>query len=53
MAELAPNLHKGVPKRTANRRTVAQALHNNSWTQDFKGARTVVGQYCSDKQEKS
>jgi hypothetical protein len=42
MAELAPNLHKAVPKRTAKRRTVAQALHNSSWTQDIKGARTVV-----------
>jgi hypothetical protein len=41
MAEIAPNLSKAVPKRTARRRTVAQALHNRSWTQDVKGARTV------------
>ena len=41
MAEMAPNLFKAVPKRTAKRRTVAQALHNRSWTQDVKGARTV------------
>jgi hypothetical protein len=41
MAEIAPNLFKAVPKRTARRRTVAQALHNRSWTQDVKGARTV------------
>jgi hypothetical protein len=40
MAEIAPNLFKIVPKRTA-KRTVAQALHNRSWVQDIKGARTV------------
>ena len=42
MAEIAPNLFKAVPNRTAKRRTVAQALHHNSWVQDIKGARTVV-----------
>jgi hypothetical protein len=40
MAEIAPNLFKSVLKRTA-KRTVAQALHNRSWVQDIKGARTV------------
>ena len=41
MAEIAPNLLKTVKKRTAKRRTVAQALHNRSWVQDIKGAHTV------------
>jgi hypothetical protein len=41
MAEIAPNLLKAVQKRTAKRRTVAQALHNRSWVQDIKGACTV------------
>jgi hypothetical protein len=41
MAEIAPNLLKAVQKRTAKRRTVAQALHNRSWVQDIKGVRTV------------
>ena len=41
MAEIAPNLFKTIQKRTTKRRTVAQALHNRSWVQDIKGARTV------------
>jgi hypothetical protein len=41
MAEIAPNLLKAVPKRTAKSRTVAQALHNICWVHDIKGARTV------------
>jgi len=41
VAEIAPNLFSAVQKRTAKRRTVAQALHNRSWVQDIRGARTV------------
>jgi hypothetical protein len=41
VAEIAPNLFNAVQKRTAKRRTVAQALHNRSWVQDIRGARTV------------
>ena len=41
MVEIAPNLFNAVQKRTAKRRTVAQALHNRSWVQDIRGARTV------------
>jgi hypothetical protein len=41
LAEIAPNLFKTVQKRTTKRRTVAQALHNRTWVQDIKGARTV------------
>jgi hypothetical protein len=40
LAEIAANLFKAVPKQTA-KRIVAQALHNRSWAQDIKGARTV------------
>ena len=41
VAEIAPNLFNAIQKRTAKRRTVAQALHNRSWVQDIWGARTV------------
>ena len=41
LAELAPNLFNAVPKRTAKRRTVAQALQNRKWVDDIRGARTV------------
>jgi hypothetical protein len=41
LAELAPNLFNAVPKRTAKRRTVAQALQNRSWVNDIRGALTV------------
>jgi len=39
--ELAPNLIKAIPKRSLNRRTVAEALNNRRWVADIKGARTV------------
>ena len=39
--ELAPNLIKAFPKRSLNRRTVAEALNNRRWVADIKGARTV------------
>ena len=41
MAEVAPNLFKTVSKRTAKRRTVAQALQNISWVRDINGALTM------------
>ncbi|CAN6231704.1 unnamed protein product [Urochloa humidicola] len=41
VAELAPNLFSAVPKRTAKRRTIAQALQNLCWVDDIKGALTV------------
>jgi hypothetical protein len=41
MAEVAPNLFRTVLKRTAKRRTVAQALQNRSWVRDINGALTV------------
>ncbi|WVZ54094.1 LOW QUALITY PROTEIN: hypothetical protein U9M48_004954 [Paspalum notatum var. saurae] len=41
-AEVAPDSIKLVPKRTVKQRTVAQALNNNSWARDIKGALTVT-----------
>jgi hypothetical protein len=41
MAEVAPNLFRTVSKRTAKRRTVAQALQNRRWVRDINGALTV------------
>jgi hypothetical protein len=41
MAEMAPNLFRAVPMRTAKRKTVAQALFGRSWVHDIKGALTV------------
>lgn len=41
LAEIAPNLFKTVPKRTAKRRTVAQALQNRRWMHDIKGTLTI------------
>ncbi|WVZ50907.1 hypothetical protein U9M48_002113, partial [Paspalum notatum var. saurae] len=41
VGEVAPSLLKAVLKRTANCRTVAQALHNRAWASDFVGAFTV------------
>jgi len=38
ISELAPNLIKAIPKRTINRRTVAQALPNRCWVNDIRGA---------------
>ena len=43
--EIAPNLFNTVPKRLTKRRTVAQALQNNRWVGDIKGARTVQVMY--------
>ncbi|WVZ93142.1 hypothetical protein U9M48_039148, partial [Paspalum notatum var. saurae] len=40
IAELAP-LFRAVPKRTVKCRTVAQALHNQSWVSDTTGALSV------------
>lgn len=39
--ELAPNLHKLIPKRTVRTRTVSQALVNRTWVHDIKGSLTV------------
>lgn len=41
LAELAPNLFRTVPKRTAKRRTVAQALQSRTWVGDIKGVLSV------------
>jgi hypothetical protein len=41
ISELAPNLIKAIPKRTINRRTVAQALPNRCWVNDIRGAHSV------------
>jgi hypothetical protein len=41
MAEISPNLIKTLAKRTAKRRTVAQAIQNRSWVGDIKGAHTI------------
>jgi hypothetical protein len=41
MAEVAPNLFRTVSKRTAKRRTVAQALQNRRWVRDINRALTV------------
>ena len=43
--EIAPNLFNTVPKRLTKRRTVVQALQNNRWVGDIKGARTVQVMY--------
>jgi hypothetical protein len=39
--ELAPNMIKAIPKRTINRRTVSQALLNQYWVNDIRGALSV------------
>jgi hypothetical protein len=39
--ELAPNMIKVIPKRTINRRTVSQALLNQYWVNDIRGALSV------------
>jgi hypothetical protein len=41
ISDLAPNLVKAIPKRSLNRRTVAEALTNQRWVADIKGARTI------------
>jgi hypothetical protein len=41
VAEWAPNLISVVPKRIAQRRTVAQALNNRKWIDDIKGVLSV------------
>jgi hypothetical protein len=41
ISEVAPSLFSAVSKRTAKRRTVAQALQNQRWVDDIKGALTV------------
>jgi hypothetical protein len=41
IAELAPCLHAGIPKRKAKSRTVQEALNNHAWVSDFSGALSV------------
>jgi hypothetical protein len=39
--ELAPNMIKAIPKRTINRQKVSQALLNQYWVNDIRGALSV------------
>jgi hypothetical protein len=39
--ELAPNMIKAIPKRTINRQKVSQALLNQYWVNDSRGALSV------------
>jgi hypothetical protein len=39
--DLAPRLLAVIPKRRANKRTVLEALTNNKWISDIRGALTV------------
>ena len=41
IADLAPHLLAVIPKRTANRHTVEQALTNRSWDMDIRGDTSV------------
>ena len=41
IADIAPSLHKSIPRRIANKRTVKEALVNRKWISDIKGALTV------------
>jgi hypothetical protein len=41
IAELAPRLSAGIPKRRSKKRTVQEALHNNAWISDFSGGLSV------------
>jgi hypothetical protein len=41
IAEIAPNLLQIIPRRVANRRTVAAALNNRQWVADIRGELTV------------
>ena len=42
IADIAPQLFRLVPKRRANRRTVLDALNQNNWISDLKGALGVA-----------
>ncbi|XP_022681873.1 probable RNA-dependent RNA polymerase 3 [Setaria italica] len=41
MAEIAPNFILAIPKRIVRRRTVAEAISNQKWVSDIKGALSV------------
>jgi hypothetical protein len=41
IAELAPHLHVGIPKRKAKGCTVQEAPNNHAWVSDFLGALSV------------
>jgi hypothetical protein len=41
IAELAPRLSAGIPKRRSKTRTVQEALHNDAWISDFSGSLSV------------
>jgi len=38
IAELAPHLFKIIAKKTVNKRTVVEAMSNQRWVSDIKGA---------------
>jgi hypothetical protein len=41
IVDLAPRLHRLIPKRRVHKRTVLEALSNHSWISDIQGTLTV------------